>query len=133
MLRQTLFLALLLLVPFALQAAEPTHELDAADAALTLEPAMSTAESASGDSDALFAALSFDGTFAAAGGGDAQFGGCYTGCSSSFDSLCGPNQVAEITASGPTNGCALHDIRCVDRCIGPVVRCNQFGSGCFAF
>ena len=132
MLRQTLSLALFLLVAFTLLAEEPVHDPVAADGALTIEhAAWVPAVSSSGDADVLLTALSFDGTFAASSDGDAQFGGCYTACYPQLDSVCAPGQVAEITATGPTNSCALVDFRCVDRCSGPIVRCNQFGRDCF--
>lgn len=54
------------------------------------------------------------------------FGGCYTACDPQFNGICPPGQVAELTVTGPTRNCGLGDIRCVDRCVGPVVRCNSF-------
>ncbi|MCG8463010.1 MAG: hypothetical protein MI919_42540 [Holophagales bacterium] len=87
--------------------------------ALPLEAVLSAAE---------LSALEF--TAAEESPREQSFGSCYTGCYPQLDSICSSGQVAEVTATGPISNCGLADVRCVDRCTGPVLRCSFFAS-CF--
>ncbi|MCG8459002.1 MAG: hypothetical protein MI919_22225 [Holophagales bacterium] len=129
--RQTTILALLvLLMVSSLYAADPADE--SGDSAVKPETEVSAADLAAvlGDNGVIpiLSAPPFEGGFTSAerAAPVQGFGGCYTSCYPQLDGLCAPGQVAEATVTGPPQACGLADFRCVDRCSGPVLRCNFF-------
>ena len=129
MLRLTTILALLLLLTGApLYAAEPTAEPgDAVEhSSETPAPELDLAALLGGhEGIPTLGPPPFEGDFTAAQRDVSEQGfGCYTGCYPPLDSLCGAGQVAEVTASGPIQDCAIAGYRCVAQCSGPVLQCS---------